>query len=160
MGKPIGSGYPLGAIVTSAETLNSFVSQVGLFSTFGGNPVACAAGLAVLDVLQKEDLQTNAKETGAYLRAGIRALMSRHALIGDVRGQGLMAGVELVRDRESKEPAAAEAKQLINLMREERVLISTGGLLSNVLKIRPPLVFQQEHADIMIAALDKSLATL
>ncbi|MGB1252647.1 MAG: aminotransferase class III-fold pyridoxal phosphate-dependent enzyme, partial [Candidatus Promineifilaceae bacterium] len=160
MGKPIGSGYPLGAIVTSAEILNSFVSEVGLFSTFGGNPVACAAGLAVLEVLQKEGLQTNAKETGAYLRAGIRNLMPRHALIGDVRGQGLMAGVELVRDRDSKTPAAAEAKQLINLMRAEQVLISTGGMLSNVLKIRPPLVFQKEHADIMIAALDKSLAKL
>lgn len=160
MGKPIGSGYPLGAIVTSAEILNSFVSEVGLFSTFGGNPVACAAGLAVLDVLQKEGLQANAKETGDYLRAGIRSLISHHSWIGDVRGQGLMAGVEIVRDHDSKEPAVAEAKRLINLMREEKVLISTGGMLGNVLKIRPPLVFQKKHADILIAALDKSLAKL
>ena len=160
MGKPIGSGYPLGAIVTSAEILNSFVSEVGLFSTFGGNPVACAAGLAVLDVLQQEGLQANAKSTGGYLRDGIRALMPRHAWIGDVRGQGLMAGVEIVRDRVTKKPAAAEATRLINLMRDEGVLISTGGMLGNVLKIRPPLVFQKAHADRMIAALDNALTKL
>ena len=157
MGKPVGSGYPLGVVVTRPEILDDFVSQVGLFSTFGGNPVACAAGLAVLEVLEKEGIQANVKETGDYLRQGIRDLMTRHAWIGDVRGWGLMVGVELVRDRTTKEPAIDEAKRLINLMREAGVLISVGGMLRNVLKIRPPLVFQREHADIMLKALDQSL---
>ena len=160
MGKPVGNGYPLGVIVTSSETLNRFVDEMGLFSTFGGNPVACAAGLAVLDVIQKEGLQANAQETGDYLRAGLRALMSQHEIIGDVRGWGLMAGVELVHDRKSKEPAIEEAKRLINLVLDNGVLISTGGMLGNVLKIRPPLVFQRDHADIILNALDRSLAAL
>lgn len=157
MGKPIGNGYPLGAIITSADNLNRFVSKVGLFSTFGGNPVACAAGLAVLDVFENENIIQNAKETGAYLLAGIKALMAQYPLIGDVRGSGLMVSVELVKDVQSKAPAIDEAKQIINLMRDEGVLISVGGPLGHVLKIRPPLVFQREHADIMISALDKSL---
>lgn len=160
MGKPVGNGYPLGVIVTSAEILNRFVSEVGLFSTFGGNPVACAAGLAVLDVIEKEGLRENARKTGDYLRAGIRQLMSRHAWIGDVRGQGLMIAVELVRDRDSKEPATAETKHLIELMRQKRVLISNAGPFRNILKIRPPLVFRRQHADIMLEALDQSLAAL
>jgi len=160
MGKPVGNGYPLGVVVTTPDILNEFVSKAGLFSTFGGNPVACAAGLAVLDVMEREGLQENARITGDYLRAGIHKLMKHHPIIGDVRGQGLMVAVELVLDRDEKTPAIAEAKQLINLMRHERVLISTGGVLSNVLKIRPPLVFRPQHADIMLAALDKCLGLL
>ncbi len=158
MGKPVGSGYPLGVVVTQAEMLDEFVSRVGLFSTFGGNPVACAAGLAVLEVIQQEGFQANVIETGDYLRDGIRGLMDRHPLIGDVRGWGLMVSVELVRDHDTKEPAIQEARRLINLMRDEGVLISVGGMRRNILKIRPPLVFQREHADVMLAALDKSLA--
>lgn len=160
MGKPVGNGYPLGVIVTTPDILNAFVGTAGLFSTFGGNPVACAAGLAVLDIMDREGLQENARLTGDYLCAGIRKLMNHHAIIGDVRGHGLMVAVELVLDPDNKTPAVAEAKRLINLMRDERVLISTGGRLQNVLKIRPPLQFKPKHADIMLAALDKCLGML
>lgn len=160
MGKPVGAGFPLGVVVTRPEILNSFVKEIGLFSTFGGNPVACAAGMAVLDVMEQEGLQANAKETGDYLRACIRGLMEKYEWIGDVRGRGLLIAVELVRDRGTREPAIAETQQVINWMREERVLIGKGGKLGNTLKIRPPLVFKKQHADILVTALDKSLSHL
>jgi 4-aminobutyrate aminotransferase-like enzyme len=116
--------------------------------------------MAVLDVIENEDLLSNAEETGEFLRQAIRELMSRHALIGDVRGRGLMIGVELVRDRSSLEPAAEEATRMLDLMREEGVLIGRTGPLRNVLKIRPPLVFRREHAEILLEALDRSLGKL
>jgi 4-aminobutyrate aminotransferase-like enzyme/aminoglycoside phosphotransferase (APT) family kinase protein len=160
LGKPVGSGFPLGVVVTRPEILEPLASQTDLFSTFGGNPVACAAGLAVLDVIEDEDLLSNAEDVGSYLRSGIQSLMARHALIGDVRGRGLMVAVELVLDRTSKEPASTEATRLLDLMRDEGVLIGRSGPLKNVLKIRPPLVFQRNHADILIGALDRSLGKL
>jgi 4-aminobutyrate aminotransferase-like enzyme len=160
LGKPVGSGFPLGVIITRPEILEPLASQTDLFSTFGGNPVACAAGMAVLDVIEAEDLVTNAQDVGDYLRNGIRAMIPRHALIGDVRGRGLMVGVELVLDRSSKEPASTEASRLLDLMRDEGVLIGCSGPLKNVLKIRPPLVFKRNHADILLGALDRSLAKL
>lgn len=160
MGKPVGNGFPLGVIATTPEILNAFVGHVGLFSTFGGNPVACAAGTAVLDVIENEDLVTNAKETGDYLRAGIRSLMDRYEIIGDVRGRGLLTGVDLVQDRETKEPATEATKRLLDLMRDNGVLIGKGDVGGNVLKIRPPLAFKKPHADILVEALDKSLAAL
>jgi 4-aminobutyrate aminotransferase-like enzyme/Ser/Thr protein kinase RdoA (MazF antagonist) len=160
MGKPVGNGYPLGVVVTTPDILNAFVAETGLFSTFGGNPVACAAGMAVLDVLENEDLLANAHLTGHYLRNGIRALMPHHAWIGDVRGQGLLAGVELVRDRATQEPAISETKRLLDLMRDNGVLIGKEGPHNNVLKIRPPMVFRPKHADMLIEALDRSLAAL
>ena len=160
IGKPVGNGYPLGVVVTTPEILNAFVAETGLFSTFGGNPVACAAGMAVLDVLENEALLANAHLTGQYLRNGIRALMPHHTWIGDVRGRGLLAGVELVRDRATQEPAAPETKRLLDLMRDNGVLIGKEGPHDNVLKIRPPMVFCPKHADILIEALDRSLAEL
>jgi 4-aminobutyrate aminotransferase-like enzyme/Ser/Thr protein kinase RdoA (MazF antagonist) len=160
MGKPVGSGYPLGVIVTKPRILDAFVEETGLFSTFGGNPVACAAGMAVLDVIDNQGLVSNARLTGDYLREGIRELMPRHAWIGDVRGRGLLIGVELVRDRTSLEPANVETKRVLDLMLQYGVLVGSEGSLDNVLKIRPPLVFRREHADILIEALDRSLAAL
>jgi 4-aminobutyrate aminotransferase-like enzyme len=160
LGKPVGSGYPLGVIVTRRDLLNPFVKEIGLFSTFGGNPVACAAGMAVVDVIEKETLLSNAQETGEYLCKELHKLASRHAWIGDVRGPGLMVGVELVRDRKSLEPAREEALRVLDRMRDEGVLIGRSGPHGNVLKIRPPLVFQPKHADILIEALDRSLAKL
>ena len=160
LGKPVGSGYPLGVVITRRKILDDFVKASGFFSTFGGNPVACAAGMAVLDVIEGEDLLSNAEETGEFLRQAIRELMPRHALIGDVRGRGLMIGVELVRDRSSLEPAAEEATRMLDLMREEGVLIGRTGPLRNVLKIRPPLVFRRDHAEILLEALDRSLGKL
>ncbi len=160
LGKPIGNGYPLGVIVTRPEILHPFSQETGLFSTFGGNPVACAAGMAVLDVIEGEGLMGKAEQTGDYLRESIRQLMPSHKLIGDVRGRGLLAGVELVRDRTTREPADSETKQVINLMAQKGVLVGSEGRLGNVIKIRPPLVFGREHVDILVEALDRSLAAL
>jgi 4-aminobutyrate aminotransferase-like enzyme/Ser/Thr protein kinase RdoA (MazF antagonist) len=160
MGKPIGNGYPLGVIVTRPEILDAFTEETGLFSTFGGNPVACAAGMAVLDVIEDEGLLSNARLTGDYLREGIRELLPGQALIGDVRGRGLLIGVELVRDRATREPATMESKHVLDLMRQKGVLIGSEGAYGNVLKIRPPLVFGREHADILIEALGESIAAL
>ncbi|MEM7118001.1 MAG: aminotransferase class III-fold pyridoxal phosphate-dependent enzyme [Chloroflexota bacterium] len=160
MGKPVGNGFPLGVIATTPEILNAFVGHVGLFSTFGGNPVACAAGTAVLDVIENENLVVSAKETGDYLRDSIRSLMDRYDIIGDVRGRGLLTGVDLVQDRTTKEPATAATKRLLDLMRDNGVLIGKGDVGGNVLKIRPPLAFKKPHADIFVEALDKSLAAL
>ena len=160
MGKPVGNGFPLGVIATSADILNHFVQEVGLFSTFGGNPVACAAGMAVLDVIEMEGLAANAAKAGDYLRQKLRGLMTRHEIIGDVRGQGLVTGVDLVRDRATLEPAREETAQVLDGMRDKGVLIGDGGEYGNVLKIRPPLVFQREHADILVAALDEVLPAI
>ena len=160
LGKPVANGYPMGVIVTRSKILDAFVEETGLFSTFGGNPVACAAGMAVLDVIEDEGLLSNAYQTGGYLRGGIRELMPRHTWIGDVRGRGLLVGVELVRDRATQQPANMETKLVLDLMRQNGVLIGSEGVYGNVLKIRPPLVFRYEHADILIEALDRSLAAL
>jgi 4-aminobutyrate aminotransferase-like enzyme/Ser/Thr protein kinase RdoA (MazF antagonist) len=160
MGKPVGNGHPLGVVVTRREILKSFTDRTDYFSTFGGNPVSAAAGLAVLDVMEREGLQENARSTGAYFRRGVEALMARHAAIGDVRGTGLVMGVELVRDRKTQEPAPDWTKRVANLMREQGVLIGTEGPRRNVLKIRPPLCFGPEHADIAIEALDRALGAI
>jgi len=161
MGKPVGNGYPLGIVVTSPAILNAFVKETELFSTFGGNPVACAAGMAVLDVIEDENLISNACVTGEYLRRGIRSLMSKHTIIGDVRGKGMIAGVELVRDRKTLEPANTETDRLLDLLRENGVFVgSEGPPYFNILKIRPPMIFKPEHADILIDALDRSLEAL
>jgi len=160
IGKPVGNGYPLGAVITSPEIINAYMNETELFSTFGGNPVACAAGMAVLDVIENENLMANAYTIGCYLRDGIRALMDRHPLIGDVRGRGLVVGVELVKDRETKEPATEETERMLDLMRDNGVLVGDEGPYGNVIKIRPPLVFRKEHADILIKALDRSLESL
>ena len=127
------------------------------FNTFGGNPVSCAIGMAVLDVVEQEGLQTHALQVGNRLLEGLRGLQPEHPLIGDVRGLGLFAGVELVRNRHSLEPAADEATYIANRMRDHGILISTDGPLHNVLKIKPPLVFNAANADRLIATLDKIL---
>lgn len=160
LGKPIGNGFPLGAVVTKRNLLEQFGAAIDFFSTFGGNPVGCAAGIAVLDVIESEGLMENAHMTGAYLREGLTSLMNRHNWIGDVRGMGLLIGVELVRNRQTLVPAQPETGHVLNHMRENRVLVGREGPHGNVLKIRPPLAFQKEHADILVDALDKALAAL
>ena len=160
MGKPIGNGIALGVVVTTQEIMKEFGEATGLFSTFGGNPVACAAGLAVLDVLEQEELMESARVTGEYLRARLRDLMQRHVLIGDVRGHGLIAGVELVKDRQTKEPAPDEMKQIMNRMKDLGVLTGREGRSGNVFKVRPPLAFKRDHADILVAAFDQALSEL
>ena len=160
LGKPIGNGLALSAIITAPEILASFTEKTGYFSTFGGNPVACAAGSAVLDVIEDEQLLANAMETGEYLRQGLRAVAQRHPMIGDVRGIGMIAGVELVRDRATQEPAKQETKRVINAMKEKGVLVGREGYFGNVLKIRPPMVFKHDNADFLIAALDEAVAAI
>ena len=124
------------------------------FNTYGGNPVSCAIGLAVLDVIRDEGLQARARDVGERLLNGLRDVMSRHALVGDVRGLGLFAGVELVRDRDTREPAGMEAGFVANRMRDRGVLVSTDGPFHNVLKIKPPLCFTARDADRLAAELD------
>ncbi len=158
LGKPMGNGHPLAAVITTPDIAGRFAGESEYFNTFGGNPVSCAAGLAVLDVLEHEALQENARSTGWYLREGLRELQSRHAAIGDVRGAGLFAGVELVRGRESREPGPGVARAVMNGMRREGVLVGRTGLADNVLKIRPPLVFSRQHADRLVEAMDRVLA--
>jgi len=160
LGKPIGNGLSMAAVVTTPEIVRSLVEQREFFSTTGGNPVACAVGLAVLDVLEREKLQENADRVGAYLRSGLESLADRHALIGDVRGAGLFVGVELVRDRKTLEPATEETHAIVNAMREDGVLIGIGGVYRNILKIRPPLVFSKANADQLVAALERGLETI
>lgn len=160
LGKPMGNGQPLAGVVARAEVLARFGRSVRYFNTFGGNPVSCAAGQAVLDVIRDEGLQQRSAQTGAYLLAGLRALATRHALIGDVRGAGLFLGVELVGERAGKTPAALQTRRVVNAMRERGVLISAAGPQENILKIRPLLVFEQEHADLLLDTLDAALSAL
>ena len=157
IGKPLGNGHPLAAVVTTPRIAASFDNGMEYFNTFGGNPVSCAVGLAVLDVIEDEKLQENALKVGAYLKVGLEELKSKYPLIGDVRGLGLFIGVELVLDRGSLEPAATRAAYVIERMKERGVLISTDGPLHNVLKLKPPLVFSEANADEFIRNLAEVL---
>ena len=157
LGKPIGNAFPLAAVITTDEIANSFNNGMEFFSTFGGNPVACAAGLAVLDVLEEEHLQQNALRVGTHLLEGLKVLQTRHALIGDVRGSGLFLGIDLVLDRKTREPAARQASYLVNRLRDCGILTGTDGPHHNVIKLRPPLVFSEADADFFVKTLDAIL---
>ena len=157
LGKPIGNGHPMAAVVTTPEIAMAFANGMEFFSSFGGNPVSAAVGMAVLDVIEQEGLQHHALTTGDYLKGRLEELAARHDIIGDVRGQGLFLGVELVRGRSSLEPAAEEAGRAVNHMRDNGVLLSTDGPYDNVLKIKPPMVFGRSEADLMVEALDEAL---
>ncbi|HEX4682750.1 MAG TPA: aminotransferase class III-fold pyridoxal phosphate-dependent enzyme [Gemmatimonadaceae bacterium] len=160
MGKPLGNGHPIGAVATKRRIAEAFDNGMEYFSTFGGNTVSCAIGIAVLDVLRDEGLQTHARRVGDYLLARLRPLAERFPLVGDVRGSGLFLGVELVRDRETLEPAVAEASFVANRMRESGVLLGTDGPHHNVVKIRPPMPFDETNADILIDAFIPALEAL
>jgi len=160
LGKPIGNGHPLAAVITTPEIAESFNNGMEYFNTYGGNPVSCAVGLAVLEIVKEEGLQEHALQVGNYLKSGLKDLMSKHQIIGDVRGLGLFIGVELVRDRETLEPAAEEATQVIEQMKDQGILVSTDGPLHNVLKIKPPLVFNKENAKFFVEILDQILTDL
>jgi 4-aminobutyrate aminotransferase-like enzyme/Ser/Thr protein kinase RdoA (MazF antagonist) len=160
IGKPAGNGHPLGVVITRPDIMERFLRQSSFFSTFGGNNVSSAAGLAVLDVIEQEHLAENAAATGAYFKQGLTRLMDKHEIIGAVRGTGLAIGVELVLDRSSRLPARCQTHRILNLMRDAGALIGSEGQLGNILKIRPPIVFKPEHADIAIDALDRALAAV
>jgi 4-aminobutyrate aminotransferase-like enzyme/Ser/Thr protein kinase RdoA (MazF antagonist) len=157
IGKPLGNGHPLAAVVTTSEIADSFANGMEYFNTFGGSPVSCAVGLAVLDVIRDEELQHNAFEVGEYLKRSLRELQDKHPLIGDVRGIGLFLGVELVRDRATLEPADREATALVERMKERGVLLSIDGPFHNVIKFKPPLVFSLTDADFVLSELDAVL---
>ena len=156
LGKPMGNGYPVGAVVTRPAILDALREREGYFNTFGGTPAAAAAGNAVLDVIEQEGLMANAQRVGEYLRQRLRELAIRHPRIGDVRGAGLFIGVELVDARDPSRPWGA-ASTIINAMRDRRVLIGAAGRWGNVLKIRPPLCFSNDNADQLVSALRDAL---
>ncbi len=143
--------------MTRRELLERFSSDDGYFNTFGGNPVSCAAGLAVLDVIENEDLQRNALEVGKHLSDGLRALAEYYECIGDVRGSGLFIAVELVEDRDKRTPATALTSHLVNDLRDRGVLTNSIGADDNVLKLRSPLVLTRDDADYALGILDESL---
>lgn len=160
MGKPMGNGHPIAGVVARADLIDAFGEWAMYFNTFGGNPVSCAAALAVLDVLEQENLLENAVNTGAYVARGLRKLQDKHSLIGDVRDKGMFFAVELVTDRAKKTPATMECARLVNDMRQQGVLISRIGRHDNVLKMRPPMPFNCDHADLLLTTLDDCLAKM
>jgi 4-aminobutyrate aminotransferase-like enzyme len=160
MGKPMGNGYPLAATVTRSEIAEGFARHSRYFNTFGGNPVAAAAGLAVLDVIQAERLQQNALQIGRHLSAGLVRLAGRHEHLGDVRGAGLFIAVELVEDRDSRAPATEYADKVVEALRQEGVLANTIGRYDNILKLRPPMVMSRQNADMFLAILARVLSAL
>jgi 4-aminobutyrate aminotransferase-like enzyme len=160
MGKPIGNGHPLGAVVTTRAIADAFANGMEYFNTFGGNPVSAAIGLAVLDVIADEGLQEQARVVGERLLGGLREIAERCESIGDVRGAGLFVGLELVRDRSTREPDGALAAELVNRAAERGILLSTEGAALNVSMIKPPLVFTAADADLLVETVDAILAEL
>ena len=152
MGKSMGNGHPLSAVVTTREMVESFNNGMEYFNSFGGNPVSCAVGQAVLNVIKEEDLQENALTVGSYLLERLKKLQMQHNLIGEVRGRGLFIGIELIKD---DAPAAAEARTMVNQMKDKGLLLSTDGPDHNVIKIKPPMVFNKENADELVKKLDE-----
>lgn len=159
MAKGIGNGVPLAAVTTRREIAEALTQRIH-FNTYGGNPVCMAAGLAVLDVIEEDGLQENSRIVGGRLKAGLTRLMDDHPLIGDVRGRGLMLGVELVQNRTTKAPAKAETLQLLEEARTRGVLIGKGGIDGNVLRIKPPMCITAADADFAIEVLHESLAAI
>ncbi|MBT6413427.1 MAG: aminotransferase class III-fold pyridoxal phosphate-dependent enzyme, partial [Candidatus Marinimicrobia bacterium] len=146
------------AVVTSKAIAEEFNNGMEYFNSFGGNPVSCAVGHAVLNVIEDEGLRQNAKDVGKYLKSLLNELKEKHSLIGDVRGYGLFLGVELVRNLESLDPADKETDQIVNAMKEKRILISSDGPDHNIIKIKPPLVFNRENALFFTETLDEILS--
>ena len=156
MAKGIGNGIPLAAMTTKHEIAKSMANRIH-FNTFGGNPVSMAQGLATLEVIDDENIQQSAHSVGEFLKDGLLGLQQKHELIGEVRGMGLMLGVELVKDRQSKEPAAAEATAVMELTKERQLLLGKGGLFGNTLRIKPPMCITKDDAAFMVECLDEVL---
>jgi alanine-glyoxylate transaminase/(R)-3-amino-2-methylpropionate-pyruvate transaminase len=159
MAKGIGNGAPLGACTTRAEIAQMMKNRTH-FNTFGGNPISMTQGLATLEVIDRENIQQNALEVGTHLKSRLLELQEQHALIGDVRGLGLMLGVELVRDRQSKQPANTEAADVLELAKERGLILGKGGLYGSVLRIKPPMCITKDDADFLVDCLDEVLAEI
>uniref|UniRef100_A0A8C8VH90 Ethanolamine-phosphate phospho-lyase n=1 Tax=Pelusios castaneus TaxID=367368 RepID=A0A8C8VH90_9SAUR len=161
MGKPIGNGHPMSCVVTTREIAEAFnASGLKYFNTFGGNPVSCAIGLAVLDVIEKEDLQGNALCVGNYLTELLKKQKEKHPIVGDVRGIGLFVGVDLVKDQQKRTPATAEAQHIIYKLKEQRILLSADGPHRNILKFKPPMCFTMKDAELVVNRIDELLTAL
>lgn len=158
MGKPMGNGHPVSAVVTSADVMAAFRETFRYFNTFGGNPVSCAAALAVMDELEDRNLPAQAAEVGDYARSCLRELSAHHDGIADVRGSGMIFGAELVEDTETLTPATDRTARIVNALRHKGILLSSNGRHRNQLKIRPPMTFGREHVDLLIGRLDEALA--
>ena len=159
MAKGIGNGAPLGGVAATAEVAQTMTNRVH-FNTYGGNPVSMAAGLATMEVIEAEGIQANAKRIGDHLKEGLRALQDKHSLIGDVRGLGLMLGVELVQDRQTKTPAKEAAGELMELARQRGLILGKGGLYGNTMRIKPPMCLNKDDANFILEVLDDSLQQL
>lgn len=156
-GKPMGNGFPIGSVMARYDVVDAFGRAANYFNTFGGNPVAAAAGAAVLDVIEREGLIANAASTGAYVRAGLDRLLERYEIIGNVRSRGMFFGMELVSDRAAKTAAPDLARRVVNAMKEKGVLISRIGPSDNILKMRPAMILKPEQADVLLGALEETL---
>ncbi len=159
MAKGIGNGCPLGAVVTTPQIAATLAKRIH-FNTFGGNPVVSAQGKAVLEVIEREGLQENSLKIGGRILAGLEKLKARHNIIGDVRGKGLMLGIELVKDRATKEPAKAECAQVLETARELGLLLGKGGLFGQTIRFAPPMCVNEADADFLLEVLDHALASL
>jgi 4-aminobutyrate aminotransferase-like enzyme/Ser/Thr protein kinase RdoA (MazF antagonist) len=157
LGKPIGDGHPIGAVITTPAIAAKFAAKFSYFNTFGGNPVSAAVGMAVLDVLEREGMQQNVSAAGKVLESGLAHLAGKYPLVADVRGKGLFWGLEIVRDHATRAPAIAEADRIMNLLREDGFLLGRTGAFDNVIKIRPPLVFRPDHARMLLEGLARAL---
>lgn len=160
LGKPMGNGHPIGGVVTGIDMLNAFRERFRYFNTFAGNPVSCAAAMAVLDVMEEDGLMANAAAVGDYALAGLRGLAEKHDVLGNVHGAGLFFGVEILSDRAAKTAAPDIAMRVVDGMRERGVLIGKLGIHQNMTKIRPPMPFDRENADLMLSVLDDVLTAL
>lgn len=160
LGKPMANGHPVGGVVAGRDIVTAFRSGYRYFNTFGGNPVSCAAAMAVLDEIEENDLVTNAKIVGDHANTRLKKLAQKYEVIGDVRGSGLIFGAELVLDRGSKVPATDFTNQIINAMRHKGIILSKLGRHKNALKIRPPMPFSIENANLLIDTLDEALGQI
>lgn len=160
LGKPMGNGMPIAGLIANPDLLEEFGKNARYFNTFGGNPVSCAAALAVLDVIEDEGLQENARVVGRYMRDGLEAIAEDEERIGDIRGAGLFIGADMVHDRETKAPNEDFALALVNKLRDLQVLISASGLDGHALKIRPPLVFNRDDADIFLDRFERAVKSV
>jgi len=159
MAKGIGNGCPLGAVVTTPK-IAAALAQRTHFNTYGGNPVVCAQGSAVLDVIDREKLQANSLKIGNRILAGLNKLKEKHNVIGDVRGKGLLLGIELVKDQQSKEPAKEECAQVVETCKEMGLLLGKGGLWGQTIRFSPPMCVNEQDADFLLEVLDRALANL
>jgi alanine-glyoxylate transaminase / (R)-3-amino-2-methylpropionate-pyruvate transaminase len=159
MAKGIGNGCPLGAVVTTPKIAAALAQRIH-FNTFGGNPVVCAQGIAVLEVIAREKLQANSLKIGKHISAGLNRLKEKHNIIGDVRGKGLMLGIELVKDRATKEPAKAECAQVMESCKEMGLLLGKGGLWGQTVRFSPPMCVHEQDADFLLEVLDQAFTSL